>query len=126
MKDVMRRHYEINTLVVLLTQRYSPTPSPHAKGLYATPCGDDYSYYLEVYARVVAVLPEGKILVGTKTGEQYTLRNDEPSLRRASWWERLLFKKQFPPRTDTAGKTPATVLPIEGMSFTTSPRAGWQ
>ena len=64
----MRRNFKIGMLVVYLIQRHSTSPEPNAKGVYAAPHGDDYSYYLEDYARVAAVLPDGKLLIHTNNG----------------------------------------------------------
>jgi hypothetical protein len=51
---------------------------------------------VEKFWTVIAVLPEGKIIACTRRGKQHTLRADDPALRPARWWERILFAKRFP------------------------------
>ena len=121
----MRRCFEIGMLVILRIQRHSTSLEPNAKGVYASPHGEDYTYYIEEYARVTAVLPDGKLMVCTPDGPQYMLRADEPMLRQARWWERWLFRKCFPCDADVFGRTSAEVTPLEGDSLRSPVPAGW-
>jgi len=107
-------------MVVHRSQIHSTSPAPNAKGVYAAPHGDDYSYYVEEYVKVVAVLPEGKLIVCTRYGTQRALCAEDPMLRRATWWERLLFRKLFklfPPYTDIIGHTQPEGETIEGAAL---------
>jgi hypothetical protein len=92
----MARPLEPGARVIYRVPGRSTCPARDAKGVYPAPHGEDYSYYVEKFWTVTAVLPEGKIIACTKRGKQYTLRADDPALRAARWWERLLFAKRFP------------------------------
>jgi hypothetical protein len=122
----MRRELKLGMFVVYRSQRHSTSPEPNAKGVYATPHVDDYSYYVEEYARVAAVLPDGKLLICTKNGTQRTLQAEEPLLRRAGWWERLLFRKNFPPCTDIVVRIQPEDKILEETAFTPPSHVGWQ
>jgi hypothetical protein len=122
----MRRQFKLGMLVVYLIQRHSTSPESNAKGVYAAPHGDDYSYYVEEYARVAAVLPEGNLIIHTNTGAQYTLPAEEPMLRRAGWWERLMLRKNFPPCIEIADRKQPEDKILEGIALTSPTRVGWQ
>jgi hypothetical protein len=47
---------------------------------------------------VIAVLAQ-EVVVRTRRGRQRSLAAADPALRRAHWWERLLFGQRFPPPT---------------------------
>jgi hypothetical protein len=47
--------------------------------------------------RVVEVLPDGKVQVCTRRGKRLVVAQDDPALRPASWWERLVRRGRFPP-----------------------------
>ena len=122
----MRRQFKLGMLVVYLIQRHSTSPEPNAKGVYAAPHGDSYSYYVEEYARVAAVLPDGNLIIHTIDGAQHTLPAEEPMLRRAGWWERLMLRKNFPPCTDIVVRIEPDDKILEGAAFTPSTHVGWQ
>lgn len=122
----MRRQFKLGMLVVYRSQRHSILPEPNAKQMYPAPHGDDYSYYVEEYARVVAVLPDGKLLIRTENGTQHTLQADEPLLRRVGWWERLLFRKYFPQCADIVERIQPEGETLEGTILTPPTRIGWQ
>jgi hypothetical protein len=79
-------------------QKSSLHPGPNATDVFPAPHGDTYSYSVEKFWRVVAVLPDNKLVVRTRRGKQHTITADDTALRRAHWWERLLFRHRFPSR----------------------------
>ena len=122
----MRQKFKLGMLVVYRSQRHSTSPEPNAKGVFAAPHGDDYSYYVEEYARVAAVLPDGKLFICTKNGTQHTLQIEEPLLRRAGWWERLMLRKNFPACNDIVVPIQPEGKILEGTAFTPPTHVGWQ
>jgi hypothetical protein len=86
-------------VVVYRKQKSSLRPGPHARDIQPATHGDSYSYSVEKFWRVVAVEPDQTLVVRTRKGKQHTLVASDPNLRRAHWWERLLFWHRCPPRT---------------------------
>jgi hypothetical protein len=93
----MRLQIQPGDLVVYQKTKHSLHPSRHAKAVYPALNGDSYSYRIDKYWTVVAVQPTGEIVVCTRRGKTHTLHADDPSLRRATWWERLWLRNRFPP-----------------------------
>jgi cyanate lyase len=82
-------------IIYRLTKR-STLPGPRARDVYAEPSGDGYTYDVEKFWVVSERLPDGKLVVRTRRGKVRTVANDDPNLRRARWWERLLYSSRFP------------------------------
>ena len=95
----MTAHFQPGDLVVYRKPKCSVHPGPHAKGIWPTPHGDAYCYWVEKLWRVVAVQADHQLVVCTRRGKRHTLREDDPALRRAHWWERLLLGYRFPALT---------------------------
>jgi hypothetical protein len=95
----MAAHFRPGDCVIYRKPKFSVRPGPHAKDIHPAPHGDYYSYCVSKFYRVISVLPDHHILVCTRRGRQRTLAEDDPALRRAHWWERLLLGGRFPPLT---------------------------
>jgi hypothetical protein len=89
----------VGDVVVYRKQKSSVHPGPHARDIQPAVHGDFYSYSVDKFWRVVAVRPDNTLVVRTRKGKQHTVVVGDPSLRRAHWWERLLFSHRLPPRT---------------------------
>jgi hypothetical protein len=81
--------------VVYRKQKCSVHPGPHARDIRPAPNGDSYTYCVPKLYRVIAVQPT-QVVVRTRRGRERTLPADDPGLRRAHWWERLLLRDCFP------------------------------
>jgi hypothetical protein len=99
--------------VIYRKQKVSVHPGPHARGIYPAPYGDSYSYEVDKFWTVVAVQPDNKIVVCTRRGKQLTLDANDPALRRAYWFERLLFRHRFP-----------VLKPVDSASAQSEPSRG--
>ena len=95
----MAARFQPGDVVVYRKQKISPRPGPNAKEIHAAPYGDTYSYFVDKFWRVIAVQPDNTLVVSTRRGKQHTLPAADPNLRRAYWWEWLLFSRRFPPST---------------------------
>jgi hypothetical protein len=94
----MLSRFEPGDVVVYRKHKSSLQPGPHARQIQPAVHGDSYSYLVDKFWRVDAVLPDDMLVVRTRRGKQHTLAAADPLLRRANWWERLLFRRRFPPR----------------------------
>jgi hypothetical protein len=83
--------------VIYRKQKLSVHPGPHAQDIHPAPNGDSYTYCVPKFYRVIAVQADETIIVRTRRGRQRTLAAADMALRRAHWWERLLFAGRFPP-----------------------------
>jgi hypothetical protein len=95
--DDMPPPFRPGDLVIYRKQKVSAHPGPHARDIHPAPNGDTYTYCVPKFYRVVAVQPDDRIVVHTRRGRQHMLAASDPGLRRAHWWERLLFAARFPP-----------------------------
>jgi hypothetical protein len=95
----MAAHFKPGDCVIYRKPKFSVHPGPHAEDIHPAPHGDYYSYCVNKFYRVISVLSQHKVVVRTRRGRQRTLADDDPALRRARWWERLLFRHRFPPLT---------------------------
>jgi hypothetical protein len=92
----MSNRLRSGALVVFRQQRRSPSPERRAYDIRPAPHGEDYAFLVDEYSTVVAVLPDGRVLVKTPRGEQDLVDPTSPRLRPAKWWERLFFRDRFP------------------------------
>jgi hypothetical protein len=101
----MAPHLKPGDCVVYRKQKVTAHPGRHARNIFPAPNGDYYTYFVKKFYRVLAVLAGHRIVVLTKRGRQHTLEAEDPALRRAHWWERLLLRHRFPP-LDQASSAP--------------------
>jgi hypothetical protein len=98
----MSSRFRPGDVVVYRKQKSSEHPGPHARDIHPAPHGDSYSYSVDKFWRVLAVQPDNTLVVRTRRGKQHQIPADDPALRRAHWWEWLLFWHRFPPCTPGA------------------------
>lgn len=87
---------EIGTPVVYRRTKHSRSPGPRAAVITPAKHGDSYSYVVDKFWVVVERLSSDEIVVMTRRGKQLTLNPDDPNLRRANLFERLMHHKRFP------------------------------
>jgi hypothetical protein len=95
----MSSRFQPGDVVVYRKQKHSLHPGPHARDIHPAQYGDDYSYSVDKFWRVITVQPNHTLAVLTRRGKVHEIAADDPALRRAHWWERLLFWYRFPPYT---------------------------
>ena len=81
-------------LVVYRKTKRSLIPGPRARSVVPSPKGDDYTYCVDKFWRVVSVDGD-EVLVSTPTGKQHSLKLSDPNLRRASWWDQWMHRDRF-------------------------------
>lgn len=82
--------------VVYRMPKQSTHPGPRAKDVYAAAHGDTYSYFVEKFWIVAEVREDNKLLLRTRRGKEHLVDADDPNLRHASWWSRLIWRGRFP------------------------------
>src|SRR5262249_20202567 len=98
----MSTRFKPGDFVIYRKHKQSVRPGPNAREIHPAPNGDYYSYEVDKFWRVIGVLPDHKIVVGTRRGKQLTLDEEDPALRCARWWERWFFRHRFPVPTNSS------------------------
>jgi hypothetical protein len=93
--------------VVYRLTKSSIKPGPRAQRVDPAPRGDSYSYLVEKYWVVRDVLPDGRLLLATRRGKEHTIDSDDPNLRHARWWERIVYRSRFPDPAVVRNVSPA-------------------
>lgn len=86
--------------VVYCKVKYSNCPGPRAHDIGPAPKGETYAYLVDKYWVVVRMVGEAQVLLRTRRGKEHTVDADCPSLRRATWWEKLFYRHRFPQLND--------------------------
>jgi hypothetical protein len=94
----MFARFQPGDVVVYRMQKSSAHPGHHARDIQPAEHGDDYTYAIEKFWRVVAVRPDNTVVVRTRKGKERTIATTDPNVRRAGWWEWLRCRHRFPPR----------------------------
>ncbi len=71
-------------------------PGPRAHGIRPAVRGDDYAYHASKYWLVVAAGADGNLVARTRRGKEHPLSGNDPAVRKATWWERRVYRKRFP------------------------------
>jgi hypothetical protein len=99
----MAARFRPGDCVIYRKRKFSTRPGPNAREIYPAPNGDLYAYDVDKFWKVIALQPEGTdIIVCTRRGKHLTVHVDDPALRKAYWFERLLFRNRFPTTAATA------------------------
>lgn len=96
MKSARIMKWHVGEWVVYKKQKVSSRPGPRAEVKYAAPHGEDYSYLVDKYWCVSAILDDERIEVATRTGKTHRIDPDDRNLRKPSLRERLFLRDRFP------------------------------
>jgi len=92
---MLDRSYQRGDTVVFRKTKVSTRPGPRARDIHPSPRGEQYSYHVDKFW-VVLESSEAQLVVGTRRGKRLVLDPLDPQLRRARWWEHLLWGQKFP------------------------------
>ncbi|WP_438811116.1 hypothetical protein [Rhodopirellula halodulae] len=87
--------YQRNDWVIYRKQKSSVSPGPRASDVHAAGKGNTYRYVVEKYWVVEEVASDNKLKLCTRRGKRHLVDADDPSLRKARWWERMLYRGRF-------------------------------
>jgi len=93
---------EVGDSVIYRKQKVSATPGPRAYDIHPADQGEYYSYFVNKFWTVENVLPDGQILVTTRTKKHHYLRPSDPNLRKAGLIMRLRYRNRFPELQEAA------------------------
>ena len=93
-------------LVIYRMNKRSSSPGRRAKNVRPNPKGESYTYQVDKYWIVIGSHTDGSFEIATRRGKRRIIEPNDEGLRRANWWERLLFSSRFPtPNVDAASDT---------------------
>ncbi|MCR9115535.1 MAG: hypothetical protein NXI22_01135 [bacterium] len=81
--------------VVYRKPKRSTNPGPRARKIRPTPKGEDYTYIVDKYF-VVDETEDNTVAVRTRRGKRVQISRNDPNLRPATWWEKLIHAARFP------------------------------
>lgn len=93
---MIRRSIEPGDFVIYRKTKHSTHPGRRAANIQPARHGETYSYTVDKYWTVLAVQPDGRLLVGTRRGKRLHVSANDPMLHRATWLERILYRSRFP------------------------------
>jgi hypothetical protein len=82
--------------VIYRMTKQSMRPGRRAKAVWPTPNGDHYVYNVDKLWVVLGTQEDCKLRLRTRRGKLRLIDADDPNLRRAHWWEKLLYRGRFP------------------------------
>lgn len=91
----MRQAYAPGDWVVYRKSKRSSTPGPRAQHVVASSKGEKYSYVVDKFWVVESVLPGDQLLMRTRRGKCHQISAEDPNLRRANWFWRLVYRHRF-------------------------------
>ncbi|EMB15213.1 hypothetical protein [Rhodopirellula europaea] len=87
--------FQRNDWVIYRKQKSSVSPGPRASEVHAAGKGNSYRYVVEKYWVVEEVLDDDRLKICTRRGKRHLVDANDPSMRKARWWERLLYRSRF-------------------------------
>ena len=88
-------------LVIYRKYKHRASPGPRAKEVEPEPKGEEYSYCVDKFW-IVTDVNQREVILATRRGKQHVVDIEDPNLRPARWWERILFRDRFPTNTELA------------------------
>lgn len=101
----MHPRFKPGDRVIFHKTKMSNHPGPRARYIHPAPQGEGYTYEVDKYWVVVDLRGNGQIAIRTRRGKVLVLDADDPNLRHANWWERLLHSRRFPALEQLAGRS---------------------
>jgi hypothetical protein len=92
---LMRPAYAPGDWVIYRKSKHSTAPGPRAQGVQACPKGEKYSYVVDKFWIVEAILPGDKLLLRTRRGKVHQISAHDLNLRHANWLQRLFYRARF-------------------------------
>ena len=87
--------YRVGERVICRVCKRSTHPGPRAQHIRPEPSGDGYQYEVEKCSIILEVRDRHLVLL-TRKGKVRVVDLNDSSLRRAGWWDRILYRDRFP------------------------------
>lgn len=84
--------------VIYRSRKCTTRPGRRAQHIHPAENGDYYDYFVEKYW-LVARVSDSRLELVTRRGKKRVVDQDDPALRRATLWERWVYRRRFPKPT---------------------------
>lgn len=95
MSQIQQNQFQPGDWVIYHKTKWSAEPGPRAKNVVPASGGDQYVYNVDKFWIVEQTKDDGSVILMTRKGKRHVLDSDLPSLKRASWFERLRHRTRF-------------------------------
>ena len=95
----MASRINIGDKVVYTRTKYTSRPGKNARDIQPARRGESYEYCVDKYWVVAEVRGDGQLVLQTRRGKRHLIAPNDPALRKASWWEKLIKNSLFPKLT---------------------------
>ncbi len=92
----MQKSFQPGQPVIGRVSKHSPQPGPRARDISPASRGDNYTYDVPKFWRVVEQVDARHVRVRTRRGKQRIVPANGIELRKARWWERVIYRARFP------------------------------
>jgi hypothetical protein len=87
--------YRTGDWIIYRKSKRSPNPGPRAEQIQPSGGGEGYSYIVEKYWVVKEVQGDNQLVLITRRGKTHVVSTDDPSIRKANWWQRFRHRQRF-------------------------------
>lgn len=87
--------YRKGDWVVYTKQKSSTSPGKRAQEVSPATKGDGYSYVVDKFWVVQEIIDDKALLLRTPGGKENTVSVEDPMLRKANIWEKLVHSRRF-------------------------------
>lgn len=91
-----KEKYRVGDHVVFSMPKHTNHPGPRAKHIEPENRGEEYSYSVDKYWIVDEVPDRDHVIAKTRRGKRHRLHIEDPRLRRARWWEKIVQSGRYP------------------------------
>jgi hypothetical protein len=88
--------YKAGDWVVFTVEKASDHPGPRAAQVEPSPMGEEYRYVVDKYWVVQEMRSSGQVELRTRRGKTHVVDVNNPNLRKANLFERVLYRGRFP------------------------------
>ena len=93
------KRFRRNDWVIFRTTKHSTHPGRRAQSVFPAEKGEGYTYCVDKFWIVDDIQQKAEstqIVLRTRRGKERIVEIDDPRLRQANWYEKLMFGHRFP------------------------------
>ena len=87
-------NYKKGDWVIYHKAKSSTNPGPRAKIINPSSKGENYSYIVDKFW-IVSKISENLLTLKTKTGKLHEVDSNDVNLRKANWFQKIIYNKRF-------------------------------
>lgn len=81
--------------MVYQVTKHSSRPGVRAESITPATQGDQYSYTVKKFWRIVEQTEDDKVVAETRRGKRHVISKNDPCLRHVTWWERIVYRSRL-------------------------------